>query len=768
MSTLNRERWEEISPFLDKLLSLPEQERGPWLESFRKQRPDLAGLLQDLWNEQSALAHEHFLEHIPLEAFAEPLRPGRTVGAYTLISPIGQGGMGSVWLAERSDGRFERRVAVKFLNFSLAVQGAERFKREGSILGRLSDPRIAELLDAGITSNGEPYLVLEHVEGEHIDEYCDRRALGIDARIRLFLDVLGAVAHAHANLIVHRDIKPSNVLVRNDGRVKLLDFGIAKLLAEDASPAPPTALTAEAGGAMTLQFASPEQLTGGAITTATDVYALGVLLYVLLTGRHPSGPGPHTTAELVRAIVDIEPPRMSVAFDSSDVQSITERRNVTPDRLRRQLRGDLDTIVAKSLKKNPAERYVSVTGLSDDLNRYLKHEPISVRPDTTAYRVAKFIRRKRTAVALASLALIAAIAGISGTLVQAHVARRQRDTAIRERDRANRVSDFMTDMFSMPDPSKSRGNSITAREVLDRASKQIDTSLAKDPELQAEMMCVMGKTYSRLGVDSKAQPLLERAIEIGRLGNYSSNAVILSCSSELAMILIQSGQFSDAEKLLQNTLATERSTIGPENPVTLETMSNEAYALLEEHRSDEAISLASEAYQTQLHVQGEDALGTLWSMNVYGVILCRTGRLAESETLYRNQLEIVRRVYGNDSWDALNAVSNLGAILVLMGRLPEAQDMLQQTLETQRRVYGVQHPEVGRTEYNLACLAARQNHSDEAFSYLQDAVKAVYIRTLMAMVKDSDLSSLHSDPRWPTIMAVAKQRVAASQKPNGP
>ncbi len=291
MRTLSPDRWQQISPYLDQVLALPEAERTAWVESFRAEKPELAKLLQELLEEHSSLAQKGFLERSPIPGTNQSSLVGQKIGAYTLMSPIGEGGMGSVWLAERSDGRFERQVAVKFLRFSVASQGGtERFKREGMILGQLAHPHIAELIDAGVTPNGEPYLVLEHVEGEHIDDYCDHRRLGVDARIRLFLDVLSAVAHAHANLIVHRDLKPSNVLVRNDGQVKLLDFGIAKLLAPHGNPTA-TLLTQEAGGALTPQFAAPEQLTGGAVTTATDVYALGGLLYLLLTGQHPTGSG---------------------------------------------------------------------------------------------------------------------------------------------------------------------------------------------------------------------------------------------------------------------------------------------------------------------------------------------------------------------------------------------------------------------------------------------------------------------------------------------
>lgn len=294
MPTLTPDQWRKVSPFLDHALSLSDEERASWLTDFREQRSDLAVLLEKLLEEHQALAQEHFLEHEPLWPETERCLAGETVGPYRLISRIGEGRMSSVWLAERTDGRFERQVAVKFLRFAVASQGlAQRFKREGRILGQLAHPNIAELIDAGVTLHGEPYLVLEYVKGQQVDDFCDKRTLGVEARIGLFLRVLDAVSQAHANLVVHRDIKPSNVFVTDQGNVKLLDFGIAKLLADETNPGSATQLTLEAGGAMTPLFAAPEQVSGGKITTATDVYSLGVLLYLLLTGQHPAGPGPH-------------------------------------------------------------------------------------------------------------------------------------------------------------------------------------------------------------------------------------------------------------------------------------------------------------------------------------------------------------------------------------------------------------------------------------------------------------------------------------------
>jgi len=427
MSTLSPDQWQALSPYLDQALALTDDARAAWLSSLREQDPALAAQLGALLDEHRVLAQEGFLENRRWALPNSTGLAGQALGPYTLISQIGHGGMGSVWLARRSDGRFERKAAVKFVNIALAGRATEeRFKREGSILGRLTHPHIAELLDAGISSDGQPYLILEYVDGPTIDQYCDQHKLDLEARVRLFLDVLSAVAHAHANLIVHRDIKPSNVLVTTGGEVKLLDFGISKLLEGEGQTGAATLLTHEGGSALTPEYAAPEQLTGQPVTTATDVYALGVLLYVLLSGRHPAGSGLHSPAELVKAVLDLEPPRVSEATTADNSKLIAERRGATPDKLRRELRGDLDTIVGKALKKSPQERYASVTEFANDLQRYLKHEPISARPDTLAYRTAKFVRRNRTVVVLTATAIVLVIGSLSSGL---YVANRQRKIA---------------------------------------------------------------------------------------------------------------------------------------------------------------------------------------------------------------------------------------------------------------------------------------------------------------------------------------------------
>ncbi len=520
MSTLSPDQWQALSPYLDEALAMTDEERLIWLSSLRTQSPDLVEQLEELLHAHRALSEEGFLEERSVGLPRVQGLAGQTVGVYTLVSPIGQGGMGAVWLAERNDGRFERQVAVKFLNIALMGKGGEeRFKREGSILGRLAHPHIAELIDAGVSQTGQPYLVLEHIEGNHIDRHCDQHRLDVRARIRLFLDVLGAVAQAHANLIVHRDLKPSNVLVRNDGQVKLLDFGIAKLLEEEEGQTrEASTVTIEAGQAMTPQYAAPEQLKGEAVTTATDVYALGVLLYVLLTGQHPVGTGPHAPADLVKAIVDTEPTRPSetVAQTRTNADITTNnaaRRASTPDKLSRLLRGDLDTIITKALKKEPSERYKSATSLADDLHRYLKNEPVAARPDTLPYRAAKFVRRNGTAVALTALAVIATVAGLSGTLIQARTASVQRDFAMRQVERTEALNDFHEFLLSDAAPS---GKPFTVNELLERAERIVERQHAADDPNRVVLMISIGRQYLEQDVGTSARRVLEEAYKLSR------------------------------------------------------------------------------------------------------------------------------------------------------------------------------------------------------------------------------------------------------------
>jgi len=770
MLTLDPEQWQALSPYIDEALTLTDEERGRWLESLRSEKPEIAGHVEALLAEHRAAQQENFLTTTPFINLM-PSRAslaGKTIGAYKLISLVGHGGMGTVWLAERVDGRFERRCAFKFLNVAMVGHGEARFKREGAILGRLSHPNIASLLDAGVTDAGQPFLVLEHIDGEPIDEYCDSRKFDVRARVRLFLDVLAAVSHAHANLIVHRDIKPSNVLVSKDGEVKLLDFGIAKLLEGSGEGGNATQLTIEAGRAMTPVFAAPEQVTDAPVTTATDVYALGVLLYVLLTGRHPAG-ATRSPAELVRAIVETEPLRLSIAttptrLNADAIKTIASQRDSTPEKLARQLRGDLETIVGKALKKNPPERYGSVTAFAEDLNRYLRQEPIRARPDTLAYRASKFIQRNRVAVALAVLSLMAISAGVAGTMIQARTARRQRDAALRERDRATRVTEFMTGIFKVSDPSETVGNGVTAREILDKAANEIDAGLTKDPELRVEMMHAMGSVYGNLGLYPKAQALMEKGIETGTAIDGPADPETLRTKSDLGFIYVQEGRAADAEKLLRQTLHDQETIFGREHLDTLFTMSNLSFALEEGGKFDEAIRLARELYETELRIYGAEDRHTLTAMDSLAVMLGMTGKLEESENLERQAIEAQKGVRGADNLSVLNSMANLGDTLYLMGKYGEAEKTWRETLEIQKRVLSPGHPETARSVFNLGCTAAVGGRKDEAFTLLNSAIDNLSPRTVPSVDDDPAFEGLRSDPRFQKLVGHAQQRGAKGAK----
>ncbi|MHB8756223.1 MAG: serine/threonine protein kinase, partial [Candidatus Acidiferrales bacterium] len=719
MPSVNPELWREASPYLDRALELSAEERAAWLESFRASRPDLVGFVEDLLKEQGEAAQENFLERSPISPGEVPPegRKGQSLGQYTMLSPVGQGGMGSVWLAERSDGRFERRVAVKVLRFALGTRGAaERFAREGKILGQLVHSHIAGLSDAGVTPGGEPYLVLEYVEGEAIDEYCDQHTLSVDARLQFFLDVLDAVSAAHAQLIVHRDIKPSNVLVRKDGQAKLLDFGIAKLLADTETPAEATAVTLEAGTALTPRFAAPEQLTGRQITTATDVYALGLLLYELLTGRHPTGAATQSTADLVKAIVETEPPHLSEVVEARDEET-ARKRGASPERLRRILRGDLELIVGKALKKIPAERYASVSAFGDDLRRYLRHEPISARPDAISYRVRKYVRRHRVGVGVAA-GLAFLLAGFS--VIQTVELRR----ITRERDRADRIADFMTGVFKVSDPNEGTGQTVTAREVLDKAANNIATSLSTEPELQAQMLHVMGRAYLNLGLFAQAETLFRQGIQASKSFRAKESRETLNTTHDLAWAVLQQGRVSEAEGIERRLLETQRRVMGRDHPDTLATMEELAFTVCNEGkgRCTEGISLTQDVLEKQKRLLGPDAYYTLVTMDNLAIMLAGDGRLNDAIKLQQESLERHLRVLGPENIGTINAMLNLGEFQRDAGRDDEALWTFQKLLQTETRVLGPDQGETAATRYDLASMLLRKGRKDEAISLLGQSV----------------------------------------------
>jgi eukaryotic-like serine/threonine-protein kinase len=506
------QRWPTLSPMLDELLDLDAAGRAARLAQWRESDPHLAQDLAELLARQPALDAEAFLEGEVMPP--PPSLAGQRIGAYTLVEPVGTGGMGSVWRARRSDGRFEGDVAVKLLNLALVAKGgAERFAREGQLLARLSHPNIAHLIDAGVTDGGQPFIVLEHVQGEPIDRYGDTHALDTDARVRLLLQVLAAVEHAHSRLVLHRDLKPGNILVTADGCIKLLDFGIAKLLDDETAAAAPTALTQAAGRVFTPEFAAPEQVQGGEVTTATDVYALGVLLYVLLSGAHPTAKPTDTPAGRLRSVVETEPQRLSAA---------------APSRTTPTLRGDLDNIAAKALKKSPLERYASVAAFADDLRRYLAHEPVSARADSWRYRAAKFVRRHRIGVAAASLTAASLVAGIVGTTWQAVEARRERDHAVFEGGRAlakgNLFNMLLNELGEVDRP-------LTQHDLLDRGVQLVRRQFGNDPKLAFDLLLPIAGQYLSLGDAQKELEVMALAAEFARASGDAALVADAACNT---------------------------------------------------------------------------------------------------------------------------------------------------------------------------------------------------------------------------------------------
>jgi serine/threonine protein kinase/tetratricopeptide (TPR) repeat protein len=608
---MDAERWKRVDDVLQAALQVPDEQQEEFLRracgSDAELQQEVSSLLSS-HHDADNLLDRPLIESADLEnpalddhEFVESLT-GRVVSHYRILSHLAHGGMGNVWLAERNDGRFERRVAIKFLNIAVnSPLSLERFKREGAILGQLAHPNIAELIDAGVTTAGEPFLVLEHVQGKQIDEYCDEHVFDIDNRIKLFLDVLSAVGHSHSNLIVHRDIKPANVLVTDEGHVKLLDFGIARLLSDNDDSSAPTRLTLEGDKALTPRFAAPEQIMSGSITTATDVYALGVLLYLLLSGRYSAGEGPHSATDLVRIIVDLETPKMSLSAASAGTETpvtAAAKRATTPDGLQRKLRGDLDTIVGKALKKNPSERYISVAAFADDLRRYLQHEPISARPDTITYRVGKFVRRNRVEVVVAAATLSLVIASLAGGL---YVANRQRVIAqkrfLEARQLANKFIDLDEQIRGLPGSTKVRNQIVSD-------TLQYLTGLGREASGDKDLSLEIAHTYVQVA-HVQGDPTSPN------LGLFSEAETSLKNAERFLEPVLEQDPNNRAGRVLSATIAHDRMALSDA-----------------QGRSEQALA---EADQTVAQLDRLVALGNLTPSEVYGVVYRYTNVAEEYE-----------------------------------------------------------------------------------------------------------------------------------------
>ena len=718
------EQWVTLSRLLDEALALPPAERETWLERLPPSTYAVGPTLRALLARQGGVETDFFLKTLPKigasaldNAPDALLRAGAVVGPYRLVRPLGRGGMGSVWLAERTDGLLKRPVALKLPHpGAYGTHLAERFARERDILAALSHPRIARLYDAGMSEDGQPFLALEYVDGEPLGAYCDAHRMDLKQRLELFLQVLDAVQYAHARLVVHRDLKPSNILVA-DGEAHLLDFGIAKLIADD--PVPESDLTQAVGRLLTPDYASPEQIAGVPLTTATDVYSLGVILYELCTGERPYRLKRVSRRALEDAILEAEIVRPSSACKDDKKAAL---RQSSTAKLQKMLRGDLDTIILKALKNSPAERYASVTAIAEDLHRYLAHQPISVRGDSALYRLAKFARRN-TAGVIATAAMVIVITGLVA-FYTAQLAT-ERDRARLEARKATSISELLSGLLTGADPyyDTSQGKEPTVRSILDAGSERIEKELAAQPDVQAEMLTVMGRVYQRLGLHEKAQSLLEKGLAAGRLAFGPEHERVAQSLNELGVLLDERGQYAAAAPLLEQALAMRRKLLGPENKdvaVTLVELGRVYSDLGDDQRAE---PLYRESLAIRRKVLGEEDHETATSLSDLALLAWRRGDLVTAESLYRQCLAIYRKTRGDEHADVATSLSILGAIAGERGDYAAAESMLQESIAITRKVFGDSHPEVAAKLNKLSTVLRQEGKYDQAESVARQAVQ---------------------------------------------
>ena len=644
------------------------------------------------------------------------------IGPYQLVKLLGEGGMGQVWLAEQTE-PVKRKVALKLIKGGRYDQSViQRFESERQSLAIMDHPAIAKVFDAGTTPDGQPFFVMEYVPGSPITQYSDQKRLNTRERLELFIKVCEGVQHAHQKAIIHRDLKPGNIMVTEvDGKAAphIIDFGIAK--ATEKQPDSETLVTQVGMLVGTPGYMAPEQTEASAqdIDTRADVYSLGVILYELLTGCLPFDMKQwqkQPLLEVLRQIREDDPPRPSTML-ITEAKTATENagvRQAEPRQLAGLLKGDLDWITMKALEKDRARRYDSPTALAADITRYLTDEPVLASPPSVSYRTSKFIKRHRVGVLAASVVFLALITLAVSMTVQAVRIARERDRANREAAAAKNVSDFLIGLFNVSDPSQARGNSITAREILDQGAKDIETRLTGQPLVQARLLLTIGSVYETLGLYPQAQKLLERSLELRRKVLGPNHPDTLWAMRELGHALRLEGRLTESDKLLRQTLDTYRHVLGPEHPETLLCMGELATTLREEGQLPESEKLRADTLQIQRRVLGPEDPETLNSMNNLADTLAEEGQLPQAEQLAREALELRRRLLGPDHPETLRTAFNLANYLEYDNHLEEAEKLQRETLELRLRVLGEGHPDTLATKDSLANIRQLETHYAEA------------------------------------------------------
>jgi serine/threonine protein kinase len=700
------------------------------------------------------------------------------IGPYRLLRKLGEGGMGQVWLAEQT-APLKRHVALKLIRAGMYDDSLlQRFQAERQSLAIMSHPAIAKVFDAGATSEGQPYFVMEYVPGLPITDYCDAKKLRIAERLELFVKVCEGVQHAHQKAIIHRDLKPANILVIDVDGVptpRIIDFGIAKnVLGQSVGE---TIFTQAGGFVGTPGYMSPEQADPSVtdVDTRTDVYSLGVILYVLLTGCWPLDPRQWKEQpfhEVLRHLLEDDPVRPSTKVSTPEAtQTATAAlRSTEPRQLATLLRGDLDWIAMKAIEKDRTRRYGTPSELASDIQHYLRNEPVIARPASTGYRLRKYVARHRIAVGVAG-SLVFLLAAFAVT--QAVQLRR----ITRERDRADRVTEFMSGMFKISDPSEALGNTVTAREILDKASKEIDTGLSKDPELQTKMMDTMGSVYRNLGLYSRSQALLSRSLDIKRSVLGPRNPETLFTANRLASTLADAGNLVEAEKLLRATVDDQRRILGPKNQATLGSMNNLATVLDEQGHYADAEKLQRQILEIQRRVLGPEHPETLTSMSNLAIVLEEQrgpSNYREAEKLDRTVLEARRRILGLEHPDTLRSMSNLAhALESAGGHDAEVETLLRSVVEIQRRIVGPEHPDTLRSIGTLGSALDQAGHLPEAEHLQHDLLEtdrrvlgATHPETLGVM---SNLTvTLHHEKKLADAEKLERETIALYKEKFGP
>ena len=706
-------QWQRYTSIIDRALELDPPNRSRFIDEECAEDRGLKSRVlkffetiddsENFWDEMkessNVLADELKRSDIKEDIF-RLFSPLQQAGPYKVIKLIAGGGMGNVYLAERSDGQFQRKVAIKILRHELSSGNyIKRFSSERNILSGLEHPNIARLYDGGVTDDNRPYLVMEYVDGLPITTYCKENNCTLKETLELFTQVCKAVEYAHRNLIVHRDLKPDNILVKPDGTVKILDFGIAKIVENELHQDIPVKTMGQLP-LLSIHYAAPEQVTLEKITTATDVYALGLLLYEMISCRPPfdlKGKKLDEAEQIIR-------------FEKPDKPS----KKISDSLLSRKIKGDLDAIILNALRKEPENRYTSVDQFLDDIQQYQAGKPVSARKKTFKYRAQKFITR-HPGVLLAILAGILAIGGYLVTLqLHAETLKAERDKAEMEASRAELISGFLVDLFESADPSRTPGIDLSVRDLLDRGIERVD-ALAEQPEVQAKLSLTMARTYYALGLYDDALPLVDQAITFYR-EKSDEDLLLAEAMNDKGTVLRAMGDYQETESILRDALVIQRRLLGDEHLDVAAIQNNLGVLLRILGEYTEAEILYREALSTRQKLLGDEHPDVATSMNNLGLLLHYMDEYAEAEILLREALAIQRNLLGDVHLDVGASLNNLGMLLRATGNFTAAEPMYREALEIFQSLVGEEHPHVATLMDNLAVLLEAMGELDEAES----------------------------------------------------